>query len=459
MSNDPKTSIEEQLRAYAAARRRQTPPVFPRSPMTRRALQAAVEREFGEVRETSPAGGWWRRMVWPYGVVCGAGVAVLALGGVVWWGDRAGSRTVVELAKASRPALPETNAALRLAMAPAPATANPGERRVAAPLPAADDSLALREGSKPPPAPTLAEVPSQVMPSGQPSNVALPADAVVGSRLGSAPPGAAAEPASTGSAARLAPPTPQPSFAAGVAPMAAAAPPSEAFGSRQLAVTMSPKTIAARSSPTGADRPALQSGVEATQTASRAEHQAEVLGQWFVPAGADRPRRRNFNSPPPLDLLHTFYVRPKGGEIEITDKDGSVYRGQLQRAAAGRKVLAAARKAARAAVEATGGGAGTAGSSADTNAGAGADVTGSAGPEPQLWFEVRGTNRTLGELVIFDGRLVFTNRPAGLGLPESTPAGPANAVLGYPLNRAAVEGRAVVAGHTQVEIRAVPASP
>ncbi len=51
--------------------------------------------------------------------------------------------------------------------------------------------------------------------------------------------------------------------------------------------------------------------------------------QQFVNETAARTYRRNFNSPPPVELLATFQVQQVGRQILIVDADGSIFAGEI----------------------------------------------------------------------------------------------------------------------------------
>ena len=197
-----------------------------------------------------------------------------------------------------------------------------------------------------------------------------------------------------------------------------------------------------------------------------------MLFRSFVRAPGNRELRRNFNSPPRPAVLNDFQVEQTDSRLRITDADGSVYEGSIQPAPAldtGARGLP--QPSSQSAPE---------GSAARPTIGAGLGKVRAAGgfratapgqersqyanysniDANQVQFRAVGTNRSLNQKVVFDGRLLVTN--------VETPA-PQNQQLqmrflsnNLPqlfLNNSVVQGRATVGGRTKLEINAVPANP
>ena len=159
-----------------------------------------------------------------------------------------------------------------------------------------------------------------------------------------------------------------------------------------------PATTPAPTLPTAAPAIADASSLPGVERASAATQ------SWnFVEMG-DRARlRRNFNSPPPVNVLNAFQFENSGTGVRIIDEDGSVYSGSIS---ADRAAVSAKLKS----------------------------VQGS----PPLNFRATGTNRTLNQPVVFDGSL--------------------SVEVGGVSSNAQLRGKVRIGTRTQVEINAVPAS-
>lgn len=178
-----------------------------------------------------------------------------------------------------------------------------------------------------------------------------------------------------------------------------------------------------------------------------------------------RNYRVNLNSPPALDVLSSFQLEQNGRAVRIVDSDGSTYEGQADdlQAEAGRKVDVGVATVAVEDLKKT-----ADDERVQTKSGTGpTDALGLTGQ--YFGFRVAGTNRTLNQLVVFQGNLLAgTNALNANGVVGGiSPAQQAAVQLGQTLSfqnaaqiqGARIQGQAIIGGSNRMEINAVPVSP
>jgi hypothetical protein len=165
--------------------------------------------------------------------------------------------------------------------------------------------------------------------------------------------------------------------------------------------------------------------------------------QQFVQAPL-RARRQNMNSPPPSQVLQRFEVRRVGSSLQVRDGDGSLYAAEVPVA---QNLI---RPTANQPQSMTAPRSQTVGVSRQQAVAAAQNPAASN----FLFFNATGTNRTLQQRVVFEGRLLYTND--ALPAPPAALAVTNDAALGVWLSNSLVEGEAVIGERTRIEIQAAP---
>jgi hypothetical protein len=180
-----------------------------------------------------------------------------------------------------------------------------------------------------------------------------------------------------------------------------------------------------------------------------------------------REYRVNLNSPPVPNVLTSFQLEQNGRQVRIVDADGSTYDGQIEDLPAESGRIAGVSQAKDAdQLKKT-----AAAVRAQPRTGAARrDALGDL--NQNLGFRVAGTNRSLNQLVVFEGNLLaHTNGlnilATGIGDSAAVPAQPPPVQLGQPVlfqnaiqaQSARIQGQATIGGSNRIEINAVPATP
>ena len=190
-----------------------------------------------------------------------------------------------------------------------------------------------------------------------------------------------------------------------------------------------------------------------------ADTSSAQAGQRYTQA---RRYRVNFNSPPMPNVLRSFQVEQTGQQIRVVDADGSVYEGVI-----GQPVNEEVSKRSLAAQ--------TAGTGLKKNLepelrraeNAPASTASETAEQQNIFFRVAGTNRSLNQLVVFQGNFVANTNQTNVALlgakleAEQTPvAQPQNRPLPgqQPLN-ALIQGQATIDGRDRIQINASPVGP
>lgn len=180
----------------------------------------------------------------------------------------------------------------------------------------------------------------------------------------------------------------------------------------------------------------------------------QVLNRQQFTQSEDRAAlRRNFNSPAPSPVLNSFQFENAGYAVQITDADGSVYSGQIVGLTDANELPKDKSEAAAKSQRAP-----------ETTAGRfvqpSASVGGFAGNASQLqqtpaaqtiFFRVQGTNRTLQQAVEFEGNLLL---PATANLQDPRAGQNQSAPTQGLLQQGQIQGRAIIGGRTQLDVRA-----
>ncbi len=155
--------------------------------------------------------------------------------------------------------------------------------------------------------------------------------------------------------------------------------------------------------------------------------------------------RQNVNSPPAPEVLQEFEVQQFGNRLRLVDRDGSTYLAEVSAAPP-----APAPAPVTASPTATGlGRRATRAPDSPAPEGRGAKTA-----TDTLFFNAVGTNRTLQQRVVFDGRLVFAN--AQMPPPSLDVVLTNEAALGIWLDNARIEGEAIIGDRTHIRIEATP---
>jgi hypothetical protein len=395
---EPERPIEKALRAAAKQRREQAGPEFEMHPATRRLLQNEVARRYPPGKGRLSSFGWLLRarprLAWGL-----AGVTLLVLAGTAWLilatHDR--SETLMAKNESVRKRAEELSAAPQPVLVQA---ASAEQKSAAAAMPAT--TAARRELNEMPDKPK-AETPALQQRSMVAEAPAL-ADSAGTSRLNLNGPAPAAAPR----------------FDA--LPPGAGTPVADGKGLGQITGPELPAAMVTKSA--GSEKKALVAGVTSFAAADNLI-KSQPLIQHFVHADmaalAKDSQRDQDQAPTPI--LASFTVEQSGHGLRVIDTDGSVYTGYLNSAtgsADGGIVLNRVRALAPA----------TSSNARSTL------TTGQLAPgrQPQAtyFFRVAGTNRTLGQQVVFSGNLFGLNNTSS-ALPtlqshaseDSAHAGPA----------------------------------
>jgi hypothetical protein len=491
MANEPQTNIEEQLKAYGRKRLEQAGGPFELHPATRRLLLGEVARALGRKApggEARPA--FWARF-WPRLAVISTACAGLALVALVWLEQqRPPSSTTMRADVEGNRAADEKRRSFSY----------DADRRGAGGV-----ELADRESAVP-----------MVQTGQRERERAIVMNGVELKR---------ADDASGVASREIAAATPAPLMTLAPAPLPGAPPPAapaaEPAG-RGTSLALGSLATKPAATPAKAEADALAAGLETgskkidfvavADNRSGADQKAGIAGgQRFVQTLSQDSYRRNFNSPPPVNVLNSFQMEQVGRQIRITDEDGSTYLGEVYTATEPAVVKAAAAQPALAepvvqdaqvkralakdgAVELR--------DKAQVQqrlneslvrveeASSRTEALEAQPVAPAQFFNFRasGTNRTLNQLVVFDAAcqlptqsVNFANAPqapqsatapleAGKFVPpDQTQAGATLTISGgyqvvpavVPLHNQIlrVQGRAVIGGNREIPIQAVPAAP
>jgi len=170
-----------------------------------------------------------------------------------------------------------------------------------------------------------------------------------------------------------------------------------------------------------------------------------------------RKYRVNFNSPPMPNLLRSFEVAQNGQQIRVVDADGSVYDGAIEQPLdreAGKEALTKRLPATdlKKSVE------------LQAQQAASAAVTSAGQIVPQnSFFRVSGTNRTLNQMVVFEGNFLVNTNPtsqivvgAKLAADQAVAVPQQNLPLSsQQLGNDLIQGQATIGNSNRVQINAV----
>jgi len=214
-------------------------------------------------------------------------------------------------------------------------------------------------------------------------------------------------------------------------------------------------------SPAPVSQPAASTAASATRglalsnVSATTESGSQLMNQQqFVRVENRSNLRRNFNSPAQLSILNSFQFANEGYLVQITDADGSVYSGQIVGIvdSEGRAPAKVREKIALDSQRLD-----EVGQVTITQRFGFADrFNGSDPKSPQptvlqnVSFRVAGTNRTLRQLVEFQGNLLL---PPGSMVEQRGSQGqqaPTQALL----QQGQIQGRVVIGGRTQIDVRA-----
>jgi len=519
MSEEPKTNAESRLQAYAAQRRQEANGAFEMPPQTRRSLHEEIQHRFPAKGGSSRRLASWWQVFWPYAAL-GASL-VLAVGVFIFVRDREERRGPGEmaLAKAEKPEnAPARAVAPEVAPRPMENAARLGPSVVqlnpesnAVPIPAetrdalggrgltASDKALANANTRPTEnetgvglASNLATLPAQPPPAAEPTTptaVSTVPNGLTRSRLDS-PAVAQASPQ---------PPDNRPPAVMSLHEAAVEAPAARTTSlapiisdSMASSPTTLPGAVPAPQSPSPTVSPQLArqatssqySLARPTQTASPPIHnvaltaqdladlqnnvanyrnalsQTTLLKQQYVQNGASAPLRRNFNSPPRIQLLNNFRFEQNGNTVRLIDADDSVYEGQFQAlpASAASPSLDERTKTVpgKDAIIASPQGTYTPRLSAASRSEQQQSGLSSASPlTNEFPFTARGTNKTTRQSVVVYGRLVVTNLTDGFSRQRQQLPAIANQNQS-PLNNVLVQGRVVIGSRTQMDLNAIP---
>ncbi|MBK9139025.1 MAG: hypothetical protein IPM17_09725 [Verrucomicrobia bacterium] len=389
--------IELRLRAYAEQRRTQAGGPFSAPPLTRRTVRAEVDRRWGHAaRHGAHLRRWnviWPRLGWALGITAAlAIVAMIALdfGQPIKWQTAA---------KRSQPV-------------PAPARALPEQSTPQQELPPLSSS----------PTSEAAAVAEAQTPS------------LRGESFAAAPAGIS--PAQSAPAAV----PPLATFGAPLAEALSDLPPPSLGG-----IEGSPVTPTLASPSLTARRPPGNATTSAAGPRQPATEPFPAMNQQRFTQNRAQGLRQNVNSPPAPEVLQEFEVQQFGNRLRLVDRDGSTYLAE---------VSAAPPAAAPALVTASPTATGLRRQAARAPDSLAPEGQGTKTANDTLFFNAVGTNRTLQQRVVFNGRLVFANPqmpPPSLDVVLTN-----EAAFGIWLDNARIEGEAVIGDRTQIRIEATP---
>jgi hypothetical protein len=173
-----------------------------------------------------------------------------------------------------------------------------------------------------------------------------------------------------------------------------------------------------------------------------------------------REYRVNLNSPPMPNVLSSFQLVQNGRQIRVVDADGSIYDGAIEQSPT--------EEAARRDVAIQ-----TAGTELKKNVepetkrveGVSAAAAGEIAASQNVFFRVAGTNRTLNQLVVFEGNFLARKDQANelvAGAKSKTNQSPAAgqnlSKNGQRVPSALIQGQAMIGTSNRIEINAAPVS-
>jgi hypothetical protein len=169
--------------------------------------------------------------------------------------------------------------------------------------------------------------------------------------------------------------------------------------------------------------------------------------------------RRNLNSPPMPNVLNSFQLVQNGRQIRVVDSDDSIYDGAIEQPEeAARREIAVLTTATdlKKNIE----------PKTKRIEGVVAATTGEAPAAQNLFFRVSGTNRTLNQLVLFEGKLLTqTNQTNDIRVDAKSAADQSTAVGRQSLSQKAqqapgtvIRGQATIGSSNRIEINAAPVS-
>ena len=439
---EPERPIEKALRAAAKQRRERAGSDYQLHPATRRLLQNEVARQYPPLKEAPSAFRWfaqsWPRLAWSL-----AGVAVLAIAGAaVWltWLPHKGQERLMarnesiekdaEQPSASPVPMRAQNEPGQQLPAAEPMADRDAARRELGQTPSklADETPALRQRS------TVAESPPV---DDTPRTRSLNSDTLAVRAPAAAAPLEAA-PAKAGTPARFAD------------KQAASSTAGIASKEELLAKSLDAVAEGAKRAPFGAAStppPPTSMAIEKAVT----QHFVQAPGAFL-----SKDFRRSADKLPTL-VLAAFEVEQSGRELRVIDRDGSVYTGYLQEVVTGSTANSFAHSPSLALAPAASGKVKS------------APITSKPQlvrqPSANYSFQVEGTNRSLGQRVVFTGNFsALSNTPLVNGL-QNVPARAAGDSAGSNSGQPSewrvfiqqILGKAIIGQDRTNEINAVPA--
>jgi hypothetical protein len=174
-----------------------------------------------------------------------------------------------------------------------------------------------------------------------------------------------------------------------------------------------------------------------------------------------RDYRTNFNSPPMPNVLSSFQLEQNGRQIRVVDADGSIYDGAIEQppteeaARRGIAVQTAATDLKK-----------NIGPEAKRIESIAAATASEAASTQNVFFRVAGTNRTLNQLVVFEGNFLARKDQANelvAGAKLKTNQSPAAArqslsQKGQQVPGSLIQGQAMIGPSNRIEINAAPVS-
>jgi hypothetical protein len=163
--------------------------------------------------------------------------------------------------------------------------------------------------------------------------------------------------------------------------------------------------------------------------------------------------RRNFNSPAPSPVLNSFQFETSGDLVQITDADGSVYSGQIVGLADAVTPPAEAKAKEQAAPERQRANESIGTTAATANRRANIVQLNQSAAAQTVFFRVQGTNRTLQQPVEFEGNLLLP-APGNQQIQNAVQLQQQQAPTPTLLQQGQIQGRAIIGGRTQLDVRA-----